>query len=333
LNFDLALQVEVDRRVDRQAALADLVHAVALDQLGAHEVEEVVLAALGVVARLLDAELARLRLGRLLRGDHPLLGHRVEDLVAAVARALLVEERVVGGRRLRQPGQQRRLVQLQLLGGLVEEHARGRLHAERLLPADRAVGHVVEVAVEDPLLGVEVLELLGELGLADLALVALDAVALGVARVHVAHQLHRQRGAALDGLAAAREVLHAGAHDALEVDALVVEEALVLDRHGGVLHDLRDVLGGDRRAQDVGLDEAQPRAVRRVDRRRLARVHRLELLDGGARAGDAHDPADRGQAAERDGARDHPEAEEEDVSAAVTVSAATPLAIAAGHDS
>ena len=86
------------------------------------------------------------------------------------------------------------------LGALVEVDARRGLDADRGLAADGAVGRRVEVLVEDPVLGVLVLELLGQLGLADLALVAGEAGARPVGRVEVLDQLHRQRRAALDGL-------------------------------------------------------------------------------------------------------------------------------------
>src|SRR5438309_1969148 len=71
------------------------------------------------------------------------------------------------------PGDERSLGQREVAGPLVEEDARGRLDADRRLPADRAVRDVVEVLIEDPALavdaGVALLELLGELGLLDLA--------------------------------------------------------------------------------------------------------------------------------------------------------------------
>ena len=106
---------------------------------------------------------------------------------------------------------------------------RAGLDADGGLAADGAVRHAVEVLREDPELAlaarVQVLEVLGELRLADLALER----ALLLARVEVADELHRERRAALD-LVAVLEVLHAGADDALEVDALVLVEAAVLDR-------------------------------------------------------------------------------------------------------
>src|SRR4029450_9732936 len=96
--------------------------------------------------------------------------------------------------------------------------ARGGLDADRGLPADGAVGHRVDVLVDDPQLagaaGMAVLHPLGELGLADLALVAGDAVARAFARVEVAHELHGQRRAALDVLLGL-EVLDRRPDDAL----------------------------------------------------------------------------------------------------------------------
>jgi hypothetical protein len=169
-------------------------------------------------------------------------------------------------------------VELEVLGRLVEDDPRGGLHADGGLAAERPVRRVVEVLVEDPPLVVDVLELLGELGLVDLAL---ERALLG--DVERADQLHGQRRAALDGLAGL-DVLDRRADDALGVDAVVVPEALVLDRDRRVLERLRDLLARDRGAQDVGLDEAEALAVGGVDDRRGALVDRLELLEVGAEA-------------------------------------------------
>ena len=54
-------------------------------------------------------------------------------------------------------------------------------------------------------------------------------------------------------------VLDRGADDALVVDALVLVEALVLDRHRRLLEDLRELVRGDGRDQVVVLDEAEAR--------------------------------------------------------------------------
>jgi hypothetical protein len=226
------------------------------------------------------------------------------------------------------PGQQRGLAEPELLDRLAEVGARGGLHADRGLAAERAVRDGVEVLVEDPALaadaGLLVLELLGQLGLADLALVR------PLPRdVEVADQLHRDRGAALHGLVA-REVLDRRAHDARVVDALVVVEALVLDRHRGVLEVLRDLRAGHRLAQLVGLDEAQARAVRGADlglRAELARLQRVERRRGGR---DRDHVADRGEAGQRD-EHQHDHHGEEGLVPRATAAAASPVALRPAH--
>ena len=76
-----------------------------------------------------------------------------------------------------------------------------------------------------------------QLGLDDL----LPERVLVAAQVEVAHQLHRDRRAALQR-GAVGEVLDGRAEDPRQVDAVVVVEALVLDRDGGVLQIFRDFL-------------------------------------------------------------------------------------------
>ena len=144
------LLLEVDRRVDAQPALAHGLGAVLLDQLVLDVVEEERLAAAGEVARRVDAEPALHRLLRGLRRDHLEVGHLGQHLVAAGLGLLGRAHRRVGGRRLREAGQQRGLVQLEVLDRLPEVHARRRLHADRGLAAERAERHRVQVLVEDP---------------------------------------------------------------------------------------------------------------------------------------------------------------------------------------
>ena len=152
------------------------VEAVLVDQVLLDVVEDVALALGRVVAVVLDAEAHRHRLVRRGLGDVALVGHPLQHVVAPRGGGALVEERVVVRGRLGQPGQQRGLAQRQPRGRLVEEDARRGLDADRRLPAHGAVGHRVDVLVDDPQLAgaarVAVLELLGQLGLADLALVA-----------------------------------------------------------------------------------------------------------------------------------------------------------------
>jgi hypothetical protein len=96
----------------------------------------------------------------------------------------------------------------------------------------------------------------------------LDDLALEVPRrvldAEVADELLGDRRTALDRLARL-QVLQRRAGDGLGVDAAVLEEALVLDRDGGLLDALRDAVDRDRRARFVGLDEAELAAVGGVE--------------------------------------------------------------------
>ena len=106
------------------------------------------------------------------------------------------------------------------------------------------------------MLAVEFLVVERELGLDDL----LAQRVLVAAEVEVAHQLHRDRRSALQR-GAVGDVLQRCAEDAGDVDAVVFVEALVLDRDGRVLEVPRDFIPVDGGAQQVGLDEAESRAV------------------------------------------------------------------------
>ena len=183
-------------------------------------------------------------------------GHLGEHLVAPLPRGGRVQEGVVLRGRLRQAGEQRGLLEVELRCGLVEEHSRRRLHAERRLSADGAVGDAVEVAGQDRALRVVFVVLDCELGLDDLLLERV----LVAAEVEVAHELHRDRRAALQRFAMG-DVLYGGAEDSGHVDAVVFIEALVLDRDRGVLQVFRDLAPGDRAEQLAGLDEAEARTV------------------------------------------------------------------------
>ena len=146
----LLLLLEVDRRVDLEAAALDVLAAVLLDQLGLDVVEDVALARLLEVALHVQPEvLLHLGLRRLTR-DVAELGHLAQHLVAARLGPARVEHRRILGRRLRHAGEHRRLAQRQVLDALVEVQPRGGAGADRGLAADRAVGHRVEVLAEDP---------------------------------------------------------------------------------------------------------------------------------------------------------------------------------------
>ncbi len=189
---------------------------------------------------------------------------------------------VVQGRARRDAREERRLGERQLGGALAVEVGAGSLE-----DPVRAVAEVdrVQVRGQDPVLRPALGQLPGQGGLAHLAADRLLVAAVGVLDV-----LLRDRGAALDDALAA-DVLPERAHDAAHVDAVVLVEALVLDRDDRLLHDRRDVLGCDEDAALVATEDrehpALAEAVRsRVDDRvdvspRLRRVERVELAADG----------------------------------------------------
>ena len=149
--------------------------------------------------------------------------------------------------------------------------------------------------------------------------------------VEVADQLHRDRRAALHGLVA-REVLDRGAHDALVVDALVLVEALVLDRDRRVL----ERTSGSGRAGTgwrSSLDWMKPRRVPSAARTsdcepEVARLERVERRRGG---GDRDHVADRGEAGECDEHQHDHHGEEGLVPRATAAAAASPVALRPAH--
>ncbi len=252
----------------------------------------------GLDLQVLGGRLIGLGLGDVARGHH-----RLEHLGAAAQRVRRMLERVVVRGRLGQAGQQRILGEAQLLDRLVEEHLRRGGDAVRGLAADGAVGHVVEVVVEDPVLGVRCLELLGELGLDDLVLqIMVEPVA--VRQVGVVDELHGQRRRALQAVAALDRVLDGGADDALVVERPVLVEAPVLDGDRRVLEHLGDARAGDRGVDRLGIDIAQRGPVGREYLGRGARDVGLERAEIRRRLRDVDDPAGDGERSDGDRADD-----------------------------
>ena len=256
------LVVGVERCVDLEAALQDRVaREVLLEKL--FDVVGEVRVGAGAVGQLavVGDELLGLRRVVLLLADVSRLEHAVEDEVAAAHAVLRVAERVVDGGGVRQADERGRLGERELARVLIEvRDARG-------FDAVGAVAVVdgVHVHVQDLVLGVHLLHLDGDVGLADLALER--HLELLVRKDGVADELLGDgRAAAL--LAAAGRLADEGAHDALGVDAVVLVEALVLGVHGA-LEDVRgDLVELDRAAllEVVGRDLV---AVGVVDTRRL----------------------------------------------------------------
>ncbi len=316
------LQVRVDRRLHLQPAAAHGVDPVLADQVVLDVVEEVGLAVIEVGVGDVEVETRAGRRRGPLVGDVAELGHLAQHLVAAFAGGRRVEDRVVFGGRLRQPGQQRRLRQGQLPDRLVEVDPRGRLHADRGAALDRPVGGDVEVGAEDFLARVPLRVLRRQLRLDDLAFEVL----LRVGDAEVADQLLGDRRAALDRLAGF-EVLQRGAGDALVVEAAVLVEALVLDRHRRQLQAPGDALDRDRRARFVGGDDPELAAVGRVEGGITAPVDRLAGGERGRVGGDVEDPG--GDADHRDhGEREDAAADQQQLASDPTAaSLASPVAL------
>ncbi len=191
----------------------------------------------------------------------------------SLLRGARVLGRVVERRVGRQAREQRRLGERQAPRALVEVRARRLLDPVGTVPeVDR-----VEVGEQDPVLRPALLELPGERGLANLAC---DRPL--VADVGVLDELLRDRRAALDDTLRL-DVLPEGARDAARVDAVVLVEALILDRDDRLPHDRRHV--ADVLQQDAALVSAKHRedgaAVGRVDDAVDLRVLRsgVELRD------------------------------------------------------
>ena len=201
-----------------------------------------------------------------------------------------VHRRVVQGRVGGDAGEQGGLREVQLLRALLE------VGAGRLLDPVRAVAEVdgVQVGGEDPVLRPVLLELPGERRLAHLA-----RDRLLVPDVGVLDELLRDRRAALDDALLA-DVLPERAGDAADVHAVVLVEALILDRDDRLAHDRRDLLGLDEDAALVAAQDGQHApAVLRVDhgvdvRALCSRVERWDLARDGA-----HEP-EREREARRD---------------------------------
>ena len=254
----------LDGGVDLEAALEDGLGREVLEQELAHVVGEVGVVADGVgeLAGVDDDLLGAGRVVLLLR-DVAGLEHAREDEVAAALAVLehFAVKGVVDRRRVGDAHEQRRLGEGELVGVLVEVGDARRLDAVRAV----SVVDDVEVHVEDLVLRVLLLHLDGDVGLADLA--AQRVLELLVREDGVADELLGDGGAAA-GVAAARELAHDGAHDALRVDAVVVVEALVLRVDDALLDVVGDLVERDRAAvlQVVGRDLV---AVRVIDARGL----------------------------------------------------------------
>jgi hypothetical protein len=241
-------------------------------------------------ARLLDLPLEihpqrpRGELLAALRIELAVLHHLPQHRVAAGARALGVEHRVVVGGALEHADQRRALQHVELVGRLVEVGPRGHLDAEGVVEE----GHRVEVGLQDLLLGVHELDLQGRDRFLRLAIERQRAADL--LRVEVARELLRDRRAALAPAAQRVQDRRAGA---AEVDAVVLVEAPVLGGDQGIDHGLGDLR--ERHPLPVEpLEFGQHHAVGGHHHRRHLRPHLAQVRDAG-RQGDQQQQVNKQQ--------------------------------------
>ena len=225
-DFSSLLGRRVDGRVDGQTTLPDirgrvLVAAFGVGQLVAHIAGEIRVFENARRQRLGGVEHDRLRLRRirLLLSYHVVRNHAIKDEVATVEAVLLIVDGIVVRGRLRNADERRRLHKRQIARVLGEVPLGRRLDAIR----SRAVVDGVEVHEQNLVFAVLLLELKGDVHLANLALKR-DIGHL-VGEDGVANELLRDGGRPLE--LAAEEVVHHGTRDAHEVDTAVIVETLV----------------------------------------------------------------------------------------------------------
>ena len=195
--------------------------------------------------------------------DLPLLEHQLEHVLPSRRCAARIRRGVVQGGIRGDPGEQGSLRQGELLRAALEVRPRGLL--DTIGPVPEVDG--VQVRREDAILRPALLELPGESGLAHFA-----CECLLVPDVRVLHELLRDRRASLDD-SLVLDVLHESTGDAFEVDPVVLEEALILDRDDRLTHDRRDVGRADEHAALVTTENGQDRSsVRCIDDRIHVRV-------------------------------------------------------------
>ncbi len=223
------------------------------------------------------------------RGIHALLVlHQGEHEVAALEGRLRVPPRIVMGGGLGQRGEQRGLGQGQLAGRAGEVVARRGLDAGGAVPEV----DVVEVHLQDLVLGELALDLVGDADLEDLAAERPLPAGQRVGE-DVPGELHRDRARPLLDTARAH-VAPQRAEDPLQVHRAVVAEALVLDRDERFRH----VFGKGGQLDELAFDGGEIGellAVAVEEDGRPARDVRAQLVDVGAALEEAELPGDAEQ--------------------------------------
>ncbi|OPZ11879.1 MAG: hypothetical protein BWZ10_02152 [candidate division BRC1 bacterium ADurb.BinA364] len=234
--------------------------------------------------------------------DKAAVEHGAQHGVAPFERVFLAVNRIVDAWPLGNAGQQGALRQRQFFHRPLKIHVGGRFDSVGVAAEE----NLVQVELEDLLLGIAVFDLQGGERFLDFAVVG----ALGAVDVleDAAGQLHGNgAGAFLDPAGAV--VGQGGAHDADGIDAEMIEEALVLDRQEGFDQGFGNVFVAQQIAALLPEFGQRVLAFGVVDERRFGRrvvfqffVGRLHVdvadesaKDGGAASGDREEEQQKNQ--------------------------------------
>ncbi len=230
--LDLALRrllhLEIERGVHLEPTLVHALPAETLDELLPHLFLEVLPVAFFRSERIRKPRPASQRAVVRRSIDRPALTHRQQDHSPARDRAFEAHGRRVRRWRFHQTGEQRRLRHVEIPRVLAEETERRRFHAIQAVPEI----HLVQVHLEDL-----VLRKLPFEAPRKHRLLQLSSECFVGGKEALTRKLLRQRAAALLGPASA-DVIQRRRNDADDVDAAMIVEALVLDRHDRV-HQVR----------------------------------------------------------------------------------------------
>ncbi len=217
------------------------------------------------------------------------LEHAAEHVVAPLDRARRIADRVAGRRKLRQRGQHRAFGNGQLIERLAVVELGRRRDAVRAMAEE----DLVEVELEDLVLGQRALDAEREEDLGELARVADFR-----AEEEVARDLLGDRRAAGHVLAAGRDDQPDGAEDAADVDAPVGVEIGILGGEEGLLEPVGHVLDAHRGT--LGLAEGRNElVVGRIDPERHLQADVLQASRPRAGAGRSASRRCRAQARRR----------------------------------
>ncbi len=268
-----SLQIRIERGVDAETVVGQIVFVVAAEDGIANQVDEI-----GRIARLdvRRRQFQRYRLGAIgvVALDRAGVHHRFQHQISAVERALrMAIGRKIAGR-LHQAGKQGRLRQGEIVKVLVEVGPCSFGEAVDRVRAALAQVHLVGVEREDLLLAQLLFQFDGDQHLGQLALYGL----LWTQEEH-ARDLHGDRRASLAARATLAQVDPCRLHDAQVVHSVVLEVAAVLDGDHRVHQDLGEVF------EIYLLPLGTLFGVERRDQRRLELVS-VEALAGNAAGAD-----------------------------------------------